>query len=198
MNIYYNLFCPRTFYSLHSCDMSWEVLLQWRSSQRRAINQGQCQTSRELERCFVSATQGFYDAPEHSHMPLEGGKNVTIPEYVVFKEKKKNYMHQGSTTWSSMHGSLLVPIMQWHKILHAQSKKQGEESLPWIQNQILWDWLEFSNKHLQTLLIQYSIWHIWIKPTLPSCFPTRCLGEQKSTGEAPTKSWHFSKLAGAC
>lgn len=95
MNIYYNLFCPRTFYSPHSCDMSWEVLLQWRSSQRRAINQGQCQTSRELERCFVSATQGFYDAPEHSHMPLEGGKNVTIPEYVVFKEKKKTICIKG-------------------------------------------------------------------------------------------------------
>ena len=86
--------------------------------------------------------------------------------------------------------------MQWHKILHAQSKKRGEESLPWIQNQILWDMLEFNNKHLQTLLIQYSIWRIWINPTLPSCFPTRSLGKQSSAGGGPTKSWHFSKFEG--
>lgn len=48
----------------------------------------------------------------------------------------------------------------------------GKVSLPWIQNQILWDLLEFSNKYLQILLIQCSVWHICIKPALTSCFPT--------------------------
>lgn len=62
-------------------------------------------------------------------------------------------------TWCDFQSSLL----QWHSWV----------SHPWIQNQILWDLLEFTDKHLQTLLIQYSIGHICIKPTLPNCFPTR-------------------------
>ena len=124
---------------------------------------------------------------------LEGRKkcNNARNEY---SGKKINPVYHRTTTWSGMHSSLLVYVMQWQKSLHAQSKKQGEESLPWIQNQILWDLLEFDNKHLQTLLIQYSIWRTWIKPTLHICFPIRWIGKQRSIGESPTKSWHFSKF----
>lgn len=108
----------------------------------------------------------------------EEKKNVTIPEYEYKGEKKINPVYHRATMWSGMHSSLLVYVIQWQKSLHVQSKKQGEESLPWIQNQILWDLLEFGNKHLQTLLIQYSIWRTWTKPTLPSCFPVRWRGRE--------------------
>lgn len=66
--------------------------------------------------------QGFYDAPEHSHMPWKGEKNVTMPEMSI-QGKKINPVYHRATTWSGMHSSLLVYVMQWQKSLHAQSKK---------------------------------------------------------------------------
>lgn len=96
---------------------------------------------------------------------LEKEKNVAIPEYVInFIRKKKLCISRGhKLMWYSEQS---LSVTQKSSMLN--SRDEGKESLPWIQNQILWDLLEFTNKHLQTLLIQYSIW-----PTLPSCFPIR-------------------------
>lgn len=37
-------------------------------------------------------------------------------------------------------------------------------------------------------MIHYSIWHIWMKPILNRCFPTRCLGKQCSTEESQQRA----------
>ena len=82
--------------------------------------------------------QGFYDAPEHSHIPWEGEKKkVTIPEYVVCRKKTQPCVIKGPQL------DLLCIAVFWF-ILCSDTKsyilnlrKQGEESLPWIQNQIL-------------------------------------------------------------
>jgi len=41
--------------------------------------------------------QGFYDAPEHSHMPWKGEKNVTMPEMSI-QGKKINPVYHRATT----------------------------------------------------------------------------------------------------
>lgn len=109
------------------------------------------------------------------------GEDVAISEYIVhFIRGKKKHLY--ISVYQYIKGTQLDVVCTevfWF-ILWSDTKfymlslsEEGEVSLSWIQNQILRDLLEFSNKHLQTLLIQYSMWHIWIKPTLPSCFPTR-------------------------
>lgn len=165
--------------SLHNFDKNKEVLPHWRYFQSRANEQRKCQINLAPERCcFCCCYAGLLWCCWTFPLPWEGKScSNSRTRSTLHQDEKKKKFTLGPLLY------LVCTAVSWFisssdtKFYVSNLRNEGELFIPWIQNQILWDLLEFNNKHLQTLLIQYSIWHIWIKPTSPSCFPTKWLGK---------------------